>query len=93
MKTIEWNSEKNIINRVKHGLDFEDAIFVFYGQTVTFLDDRKDYGEIRYITLGQLSGREVVMVYTIRENSLRIISLRKANEREKKIYKERLKAP
>ncbi|MEM9242735.1 MAG: hypothetical protein AAGA27_01595 [Pseudomonadota bacterium] len=51
----------------KHGLDFHDAAFVFDGQTVTFEDDRADYGEKR------------------------IISMKKANEREQKIYQKRLK--
>lgn len=77
---------------MKHGLSFEDVTIVFYGQTVTFLDDTKDYGEPRYITLGELQSRAVVVVYTLRENYLRVISMRKANEREKKIYEKRLEA-
>ena len=86
---IEWDFRKNHDNLVKHGLSFEDVAAVFHGQVVTFLDDRNDYGELRYITLGELKGREVVVVYTLRENHVRIISMRKANEREKKIYKKR----
>ncbi len=74
----------------KHGLSFHDAYIVFEGQTVTFIDDRYDYQEIRYVTLGELVGRCVVVVHTTRGTSTRIISMRKANAREKKIFKKRL---
>jgi uncharacterized DUF497 family protein len=64
---------------------------IFSGETITFLDDRQEYGEERLITLGELMGRVVVVVHTPRDHAIRIISMRKANEREKKIYYERLK--
>lgn len=88
---IEWDEQKNKLNQEKHGLSFEDAAWVFDGETVTFLDDRFDYGEERYVTLGVLSGRIVVIAHTYRERKLRVISMRKANEREKKIYQKQLK--
>ena len=88
---FEWDNAKNQTNFEKRGLRFEDAALVFENETFTFLDDRKDYGEKRYVTLGQLAKRVVVMVHTQRNDKMRIISLRKANEREKKIYYERLK--
>ena len=90
MMDFEWDHAKNKANFKKRGLRFEDAALVFESKTFTFLDDRKDYGENRYVTLGQLAKRVVVMVHTQRGNRIRIISLRKANEREKKIYHERL---
>ena len=71
-------------------MSFEDANIAFAGDTVTFTDDRSDYGEKRYITLGDLVGRVVVIVHTLRGETIRIISMRKANGREKKIYQERL---
>lgn len=46
------------------------------------VDDRFDYGEIRYHAVGQVEGREFVVVYTTRGRALRIISARKANRRE-----------
>ena len=82
----EWNQNKNLLNFEKHGLNFEDAELVFSGKTVTFLDDRYEYGEERFVTLGELIGRIVVIVHTQRGYAVRIISMRKANEREKKIY-------
>ena len=85
----EWDETKNRRNRVKHGLAFEDAEQVFAGPCVTFEDDRFDYGELRLITLGLLAGRVVVIAHAPRGEVTRIISMRKANRREKKIYQER----
>lgn len=65
-------------------------MFVFESPTITFEDDRKDYRETRYITLRQLKKRVVILVHTTRNYTIRIISMRKANEREKKIYYEQL---
>ena len=87
----EWDEAKNRINFAKHGLDFSDAEQVAAGPCVTFVDDRFDYGEKRLITLGLLAGRVVVIAHTPRgEDRTRIISMRKANRREQKIYQKRL---
>lgn len=88
MKDIqfEWDNNKNTINRNKHGLDFRDAYLVFAGDIITVKDTRKDYGEERYASLGMLEGRCVFIAYTKRNLKLRIISMRKANARETKIY-------
>lgn len=88
---FEWNEKKNQTNCEKHGLNFEDAELIFSSKTITFKDDREDYGEERFITLGELKNRVVVVVHTQRNLVTRIISMRKANEREKKIYFKRLK--
>ena len=87
---LEWDKKKNTENKEKRGLDFRDAELVFDGETVTFLDDRCDYGEERYITMGSLEGRLVIIVHTIRGESIRVISMRKGNAREEKIYRKRL---
>ena len=86
----EWDKEKSDASLEKHGLSFEDAPLVFRGKCVSFEDNRFDYGEIRYITLGKLKGRVVLIVHTPRPNKIRIISMRKANNREQKIYQKRL---
>lgn len=90
MMDLEWDDDKNKINIEKHGIDFKDAVFVFSGKVITFKDDRNDYGEDRFITLGELEKRVIVVIHTQRAYNLRIISMRKANEREKKIYFKRL---
>ena len=86
----EWDVDKNRANFAKHGLSFEDAESVFSGPCVTFEDDRFNYGEERLITLGLLAGRLVVIAHTPRDEGTRVISMRKGNRREKKIYQERL---
>lgn len=53
---------------------------------LTFEDKRRNYGENRFITIGFLDGRMVVLVWTPRDGAYRIISMRKANEREKTLY-------
>ena len=88
----EWDKTKQRVNLSKHGLSFEDAALVFAGSCLRFEDKRYDYGEDRFITLGQLAGRVVVIAHTPRGQKTRIISMRKANSREQKIYQERLGA-
>jgi len=83
---FEWNKAKNQTNKAKHGLDFADAEQVFAGHTVTLPDHRCDYGEERFITLGELNGRVIVVVHTQQGGTTRIISMRKANKREQGYY-------
>ena len=87
---FEWDPAKQAANLRKHGLLFEEAAEVFEGEYFSNQDVRKKYGEDRFQCLGVSAGRIVVVVYTKRGNKYRIISLRKANEREKKSYKKRL---
>lgn len=86
----EWDEEKSNKNLAKHGFSFEDAEKVFIGACVTYRDERFDYDEDRFITLGLLDGRVVVIAHTPREEKTRIISMRKGNHREQKAYQKRL---
>lgn len=63
---------------------------VFAGATLTVADDRRDYGEDRFITIGLLDEGTVVLVWTPRNRSRRVISMRKANEREQALCAPRL---
>ena len=72
------------------GVDFADAGAVFAGHHFTGEDTRQEYGEVRFITVGLLIGRMVVIVWTPRGEARRIISMRKANEREQVQYRSRL---
>jgi hypothetical protein len=87
---FEWDEAKNHANRRKHGLDFADAPLVFAGRTLTFEDLRRPYGEPRYLTVGTLAERVVIIAHTHRDEVTRIISMRKANARERARYQERL---
>ncbi|RME44716.1 MAG: BrnT family toxin [Caldilineae bacterium] len=83
---FEWDEAKRQSNLRKHHLDFVDVETVFGGATFTFEDDRFEYGEDRYITLGLLRGMVVVIAHTEREDVIRVISMRKATRNEQKIY-------
>ena len=65
---------------------------MFAGPCVTFADDRFDYGEERLFTLGLLAGRVILIAHAPRGETTRIISMRKANRHEQKIYQKRLGA-
>lgn len=85
MKII-FDAAKRNKNFDEKGLDFERAGEIFDSVTATVRDERKDYGETRFVTTGRPDGRIVVVVWTPRGHACRIISMRKANEREIKKY-------
>ncbi len=87
---IDFDPAKRQATLDHRGLDMARAGEVFDGATLTIEDDRADYGEPRFITIGTLDGRMVVLVWTPRANARRIISMRKANDREQKAYGPRL---
>lgn len=79
---ITFDPEKRQWTFENRGLDFQDAALVFAGDYVELLDDRKDYGEVRYRVFGQLNGRHVAIIWTPRGQSRRIISMRYAHDEE-----------
>lgn len=89
---FEWDQLKNEANIAKHDLDFADAPRIFRLPLRISLDERQDYGEDRWVGLGMLDGRFVVVVFTEPdEDTIRIISLRKALPYERKLYQQYLK--
>jgi len=87
---IEFDSDKRRQALIERGLDFARADEVYAGRHFTAEDLRDDYSEPRYITVGMLDSRMVVMVWTPRGEARRIISMRKANEREQARYAHKL---
>ena len=87
---IEFDPLKRHETLTKRGLDFVDARHILEGPNITIDDDRQDYAEGRHITFGKLLDRLVVVVWTARESRCRIISMRKANDREQKRFGSRL---
>ena len=86
---FEWDEAKNQLNIEKHKLSFNDAKQIFEQPLVINEDTRFTYQEKRYIGYGKIDGRLMCVVYTERHlNRIRIISFRKANNREKEYYKE-----
>lgn len=87
---IEFDPDKRGKTLAERGVDFARAGEVFDGPELTLLDDRNDYGEPRFITFGLLDGRWVVLAWTPHGAARRIISMRKANEREIERYAHRV---
>ena len=88
---FEWNPRKNQENISKHKLDFVDAPTVFRLPLRVSLDQRQNFGEERLIGIGLLNGRIVVIVFTEPdEQTVRIISFRKALPHERKQYEQYL---
>ena len=79
---IEFDPAKRDITLRERGLDFAHAVEVFRLPTLTWQDERFVYGETRYTTFGYLADEWVIVVWTPRGAARRIISMRKANERE-----------
>ena len=87
----EWDADKNRKNVEKHGIDFQTAKRIFDNPIVTRRDERKDYKEIRYISIGVIDKIAViVVVHTNREGRTRLISARPASRRERRIYYEQI---
>lgn len=87
---FEWDENKNQANIKVHGVDFSDAHLIFDAPILMKLDNRKDYGEDRFIGLGVLYGVIVIIVFTKRGDAIRIISIRRANQHERKVYQEKI---
>jgi uncharacterized DUF497 family protein len=87
---ITYDPAKRAWTLRERGLDFEQAAQVFAGPTFDQVDDRYDYGETRIITVGRLGERMVIVVWTPREEAGHVMSMRKANDREKARYSDRL---
>lgn len=95
MKATErfiWDERKRIVNLRKHGVDFEIVERFEFDTAVVAIDDRENYGEVRYRAFGMLEGRLHVLIFTARGERTRVISLRRANVRERTIYAETQKA-
>ena len=87
---IEFDPAKRAWTLAERGLDLAEVPAIFAGAVVTYPDDRRDYAEPRFITIGRLRGRMVVVVWTPRDSAYRIVSLRKANVREQAAYGSRI---
>jgi uncharacterized protein len=87
MADVDFDPKKNLSNLRKHGVDFPTAARIWEGFVVEREDDRRDYGETRLLSLGTVDDRIVLVVHTWRGEKRRLISARKANSDEQKIYR------
>jgi len=83
---FEWDEAKRQLNLRRHRIDFVDAVEVFQVETVTVIDDRYEYGEMRFLTLGLVNGMVVAVSHTENGDVIRIISARKAQKDEEIRY-------
>lgn len=88
----EWDIKKNKTNFEKHGISFEEARQIFDRDVFTWIDRRKNYNEMREISIGLLSDEFVIVVaHTDRNGNTRIISARTANRKERELYYDYIK--
>ena len=87
---FDWDEDKSRACYLARGFDFAYAAFAFADpDRIIRRDDRFSYGEDRYELIGRIEGRLYVLIYTPRDDAIRIISARKANSREAKRYENR----
>jgi uncharacterized DUF497 family protein len=84
---FEWDDDKARANFAKHRVSFLTTAEIFSSETFEKIDDREDYGEVRFIALGRVDFEVYRVVFTWRgENHIRIISAQKASRDEREIY-------
>ncbi len=83
---LSWDEAKRRATLTERGLDFAFAAEMFGVHEYIIEDVRNDYGEKRFVSLGFMNSRLCVVVWTPRGGGRHIISMRKANDREKKLY-------
>ena len=86
LDSFEWDESKRCSNIEKHNVDFEEILDLFDTFLYEIPDNRRGYGEKRTIAFGELEKQVYCLVYTLRGKSCRLISARRANERERKAY-------
>jgi len=89
MPNFKWDLDKAARNRREHKVTFEAARRVFDDPfAIDEIDDREDYGEERWNTIGMCEGRLLVVSYTERGGGIRLISARLAEPHERRKYHE-----
>ncbi len=87
---LEWDDAKRNETLKRRGLDFADVASVDWTVAFTAEDTRANYGEVRFVTMAPIADRLCVFAWCWRGEALRVISLRKANDREVKRYEKAL---
>jgi uncharacterized DUF497 family protein len=83
---FQWDEAKSAANEAKHGISFLQAAQIFRGPILKRSDDRKDYGEQRFIALGVFDGEVLRVVFTERGGDIRLISAWRAGKHDRKRY-------
>ncbi|KJC55512.1 hypothetical protein UB31_00600 [Bradyrhizobium sp. LTSP849] len=83
---FEWDEGKSRANLIKHGISFDDASQIFYGPVVAKKSNRNN--EERWIAIGEFKDRILTVIFTRRNEAIRIISARRPRPDEKRAYRE-----
>lgn len=83
---FQWDTGKSVTNEVKHGISFLQAAQIFRGPILKTEDNRRDYGEQRFIALGTYDNMVIRVVFTERDGDIRIISAWKASRHDRTTY-------
>lgn len=83
---FDFDPEKDALNRTKHGLGLSEFPGFDFGTDLTIADDRKDFGEPRYRSFGRINGLGYMIAFTLRGGRIRLISFRRAHEKELQRY-------
>jgi uncharacterized protein len=83
---FDFDEDKRLSNIEKHGVDFWDVLGIFNDRLIVKIDSRRDYGEVRKVAYGLTDGVLYVVVFTERENGIRIISAWKGGKSERAAY-------
>ena len=84
---FEYDTNKSLINKKKHGLDFEEAQLLWSDSEAVNIQAKSDT-EIRYAFISKLNNQHWIAFYTLRNNIIRLISVRRARKNEQRIYDE-----
>jgi uncharacterized DUF497 family protein len=86
MADFEWDPNKETHNLRKHDVDFRTASLIWDGPVFERIDDRRHYGETRFQAFGAVENRILTVIFTWLGTTRRIISARRANLREKRLF-------
>ena len=86
MEAFEWDEDKDRSNQAKHGVGFEVAQRFDWAGAVYRTDDREDYGEARRLAYGWAGSRAFAIVFVVRGDRVRIISMRPMHAKERRKY-------
>ncbi|MBV9756483.1 MAG: BrnT family toxin [Alphaproteobacteria bacterium] len=83
---FEWDADKSDATLRRRGFDFDYALQIFEGKLVEVLDSRRDYGEVRIRATGAFGNDVLTVIYTVRGDTIRIISARRASRKERRSW-------
>ncbi|WP_088311429.1 BrnT family toxin [Novosphingobium sp. B 225] len=83
---IIFDPAKDAVNRDKHGLSLADSARLDLASAMVVVDDRKDYGELRYRAYGRIEGLVYCLVFAVSDEAVRAISFRRAHDKEMRRY-------